>query len=143
MENEQKKNPHKGGRPPKINPAVHRYSISFDDEENARFLTLFETSGMHVMAHFITACVFQKGIKTVKIDKATMDYYMRLTSFYSQFRAVGVNYNQVVKILHRNFSEKKALAYLYKLEKQTIELAVLSKKIIQLTEEFETDYLKK
>jgi hypothetical protein len=143
MENEQKKNPHKGGRPPKINPAIHRYSISFDDEENARFLTLFETSGMHVMAHFITACVFQKGIKTVKIDKATMDYYMRLTSFYSQFRAVGVNYNQVVKILHRNFSEKKALAYLYKLEKETIELAVLSKKIIQLTEEFETNYLKK
>ncbi|WP_348799877.1 conjugal transfer protein MobA [Flavobacterium adhaerens] len=143
MENEETKNPHKGGRPSKIDPAVHRYSISLTAEENARFLTLFEISGMHVMAHFITACVFQKGIKTVKIDKATMDYYMRLTSFYSQFRAVGVNYNQVVKILHRNFSEKKALAYLYKLEKQTAEFAVLSKKIIQLTEEFEEKHLKK
>jgi hypothetical protein len=143
MENKQKTNPHKGGRPPKIDPAVHRYSISLNDEENARFLTLFETSGMHVMAHFITACIFQKGIKTVKIDKATMDYYMRLTSFYSQFRAVGVNYNQVVKILYQKFSEKKASAYLYKLEKQTIELAVLSKKIIQLTEEFELKHLKK
>jgi hypothetical protein len=61
MKNEEKKNPHKGGRPKKINPAVHRYSISLNDEENTRFLTLFETSGMHVMAHFITACVFQKG----------------------------------------------------------------------------------
>ncbi|RRJ90517.1 conjugal transfer protein MobA [Flavobacterium macacae] len=143
MENEERKKPHRGGRPPKNDPAVHRYSISLNDEENARFLTLFETSGMHVRAHFITACVFQKGIKVVKIDKAAIDYYMRLTSFYSQFRAVGVNYNQVIKILHRNFSEKKALAYLYKLEKQTIELAVLSKKIMQLTEEFEKKHLKK
>lgn len=68
------------------------------------------------MAHFITACVFQKGIKTVKIDKAAMDYYMHLTSFYSQFRAVGVSYNKVVKMLYGNFSEKKAAAYPYKLE---------------------------
>ena len=143
MKNEEKKNPHKGGRPSKIDPAVHRYSISLNAEENARFLTLFETSGMHVMAHFITACVFQKGIKIVKIDKATMDYYMRLTSFYSQFRAIAVNYNQVVKILYQRFSEKKASAYLYKLEKQTIELAVLSQNIVKLTEEFETKYLKK
>jgi len=143
MENEEKKNPHKGGRPSKIDPAVHRYSISLNAEENARFLSLFETSGMHVMAHSIIACVFQKGIKTVKIDKVTMDYYMRLTSFHSQFRAVGVNYNQVVKILYCNFSERKASAYLYKLEKQTEKFAVLCQKIIELTEEFEAKHLEK
>jgi hypothetical protein len=27
----------------------------------------------------------------LKIDKAAMDYYMRLTTFHSQFRAIGVN----------------------------------------------------
>ena len=143
MESEEKKNRNKGGRPSKIDPAIHRYTISLNDEENARFLTLFETSEMNVMVHFITACVFQKVIKTIKIDKAIIDYYMRLTSFYSQFRAVGVNYNQVVKILYQKFSEKKASAYLYKLEKQTIELVMLSKNIIQLTEEFEKKHLKK
>jgi hypothetical protein len=95
------------------------------------------------MAHFITACVFQKGITTVKVDKAAMDYYMRLTTLFGQFRAVGTNYNQVVKILYRNFSEKKAATYLYKLEKQTAEMAVLCQKIILLTEEFEAKYLKK
>lgn len=143
MGSEKNKNRNTGGRPPKIDPAVHRYSISLTAEENARFLSLFEASGMHAMAHFITACVFQKGIKTVKIDKAAMDYYMRLTSFHSQFRSVGVNYNQVVKMLYHNFSERKVAAYLYKLERHTIELAVLSKKIAQLTEEFETKYLQK
>ncbi|MDI5895732.1 conjugal transfer protein MobA [Flavobacterium algoritolerans] len=143
MESNGKTTPHKGGRHPKKDPAVHRYSISFSAEENARFLSLYEASRMDVMAHFITACVFQKGITTVTVDKATMDYYMRLTTLFMQFRAVGTNYNQVVKILYRNFSEKKAAVYLYKLEKQTAEMAVLCQKIILLTQEFEAKYLKK
>jgi hypothetical protein len=143
MESNGKTTPHKGGRNPKKDPAVHRYSISLTAEENARFLSLYEASRMDVMAHFITACIFQKGITTITVDKATMDYYMRLTTLFGQFRALGTNYNQVVKILYRNFSEKKAAAYLYKLEKQTAEMAVLCQKIILLTQEFEAKYLKK
>ena len=143
MEDNGKTTPYKGGRHPKKDPAVHRYSISLTADENARFLSLYEASRMDVMAHFITACVFQKGITTITVDKAAMDYYMRLTTLFGQFRAVGTNYNQVVKILYRNFSEKKAAAYLYKLEKQTAEMAVLCQKIILLTEEFETKHLKK
>jgi hypothetical protein len=133
----------KSGRNPKKDPAIFRYSISLNAEENARFLSLFEQSGMNVMAHFITACIFQKTIKTIKVDKATMDYYMRLTTLYGQFRSVGVNYNQIVKLLYRNFSQKKAAAYLYKLEKHTTEMAGLCQQIIKLTGEFETKYLKK
>lgn len=132
-----------GGRPPKIDPAKIRYSISFNEQEHARFLSLFEQSGMHVKAHFITSCIFDKTIKTVKIDKGTVDFYMRLTTFHSQFRAIGVNYNQVVKLLYTNFSEKKASANLYKLEKQTAEMAALCQQVIQLTREFEMKYLKK
>lgn len=143
MENKSTANLRKGGRHPKNDPAVHRYSISLTADENARFLSLFESSGMNVMAHFITACIFQKGIKTVKIDKATMDYYILLTALFGQFRAIGVNYNQVVKIMYRNFSEKKAPIYLYKLVKQTMEFALLAQKIIQLTGEFEEKHLKK
>lgn len=140
MKNQEKK---KGGRKPKDNPAVFRYSISLTAEENAHFLSLFEKSGMKIMAHFITACIFQKTIKTVKIDKAAMDYYMRLTTLYGQFRSVGVNYNQVVKILYRHFSEKKAAAFLFKLEKETKEMAALCKKIIELTTEFEQKFIGK
>ena len=133
----------KGGRPPKVDPAKIRYSVSFTQEEHARFLTLFEKSGMQVKAHFITAQIFGKEMKSVKIDKGTVDYYMRLTSFHSQFRGIGVNYNQLVKLLYHHFSEKKAAAFLYKLEKQTAEMASLCQKIVQLTEEFEVKYLKK
>ncbi|HZW78636.1 MAG TPA: conjugal transfer protein MobA [Flavobacteriaceae bacterium] len=131
-----------GGRPPKTDPAKFRYTISFNEEEHARFLTLFEQSGMQVKAHFITSCIFERTVKTIRIDKGTVDFYMRLTSFYSQIRAIGVNYNQIVKLLYRHFSEKKAAAFLYKLEKQTAEMALLCQKIVQLTEEFEAKYLK-
>ena len=143
MDSNDKTKQHKGGRHPKKDPAVFRYSISLTAEENTRFLSLFEQSGMNVKAHYITACVFQKAIKTIKIDKATMDYYMRLTTLSGQFRAIGVNYNQIVKLLYRNFTEKKAAAYLYRLEMQTAELVGLYQKIIQLTTEFETNHLNK
>lgn len=131
------------GRPLKTDPAIFRYSLSLNEEENARFLALFDQSGMQVKAHFIRSCIFDKTVKTIQIDKGTVDFYMRLTTFHSQFRTVGVNYNQIIKLLYKNFSEKKASAYLFKLEKQTAEMAMLCRKIIELTEEFETKHLKK
>jgi hypothetical protein len=133
----------KGGRTPKTDPSIHRHVFRLTDEENTKLLSLFEASGMANKAKFIVALLFGKEMKSVKIDKGTVDFYMRRTSFHSQFRSIGVNYNQVVKLLYKNFSEKKAAAFLYKLEKQTAEMAVLCQKIIQLSEEFDAEYLKK
>ncbi|EEI92798.1 hypothetical protein HMPREF0765_1524 [Sphingobacterium spiritivorum ATCC 33300] len=143
MEEKNSKQVRKTGRKPKNDPAVNRYSINLNAEDKAKFLALFDQSGMKVVAHFITACIFQKTVKTVKIDMDAIEYHEKLTRFFSQFRAIGTNYNQVVKLLYRNFSEKKASAYLFKLEKETIELAKLTTEIIRLTQEFEAKYLKK
>ncbi|MGV6946721.1 conjugal transfer protein MobA [Sphingobacterium kyonggiense] len=143
MEEMNRKKIKKTGRKPKIDPAVHRYSFNLNDEDNAKFLALFDQSGMNVMAHFITACIFQKTVKTVKIDMNAVEYHAGLTNFFGQFRGIATNYNQIVKLLNTNFSEKKALAYLYKLEKQTIELVKVTKEIIRLTQEFEKKYLNK
>jgi hypothetical protein len=134
---------HKGGRKLKPNPCKHRYAISLNDKDNARFLSLVEASGIEVKAHFITACIFEKPVKVVKIDKGTQDFYMRLTNFYGQFRAIGVNYNQVTKAIKNNFSEKKALAFLNQLEKATLELVAINKQVMDLTREFEEKYLSK
>ncbi|MDV3807029.1 hypothetical protein CMU35_18035 [Elizabethkingia anophelis] len=143
MEEKDNKKIRKTGRKPKIDPAVHRYSINLNAEDNAKFRALFDHSEMKIIAHFITACVFQKTVKTVKIDMDAIEYHEKLTRFFSQFRAIGTNYNQIVKILYRNFSEKKAGTYLFKLEKETIELVQVTKEVIRLTQEFEEKYLKK
>ncbi len=70
-----------------------------------------------------------------------MDYYMRLTTFHSQFRAVGTNYNQVTKAIKATFTEKKALAFLYRLEKATFELVAIHRQVLDLTDEFERKHL--
>lgn len=141
--NEKIKIQNKGGRKPKVNPKTNRYVFRLTDEENAKFLALFDQSGMDNKAEFVISMLFEKEIKTVKIDKGTVDFYMRLTSFHSQFRAIGVNYNQIVKLLYSQFSDQKASAYLYKLEKQTAEMVQIFKKVIELMEEFDEKYLKK
>lgn len=130
------------GRKPKTDPAIYRYGIKLNAEEKARFEQLFLKSGLTQHSKFIKATLFGTPIKVVNIDKATMDYYIRLTNFYQQFQALGNNYNQTVKAVKTNFSEKWAMALLYKLQKTTFELIVLSKEIIALTREYEEKHLK-
>ena len=100
-----------------------------------------DRSGLKYKARFIKAMILDREMKVVKLDKAAIDYYIRLTNFYHQFQAIGNNYNQTVKAVKTNFGEKRAYALLRNLEKATIDLVVLSKRIIMLTREFEETYL--
>ena len=143
MNDKDNNNLNKGGRKPKSCKSIHRYVFRLTDEENAKFLSLHDQSGLDNYAKFIVSVLFERPIKTVRIDSAATDYYMRLTHFYGEFRAIGVNYKQIIKLLNRNFSEKKAAAYLFKLEKQTKEMADLCREVIALTAEFEKKYLLK
>jgi len=103
METENSKNYNRGGRLPKTDPYRHCYLIKLNDEDNARFLAMLNETGLKCnAAKFIKTVLFKREIKYVKIDKAAI-YYMRLTNFYSQYRAIGVNYNQVVKHLKTVF----------------------------------------
>ena len=98
-ENRKKKMTKSVGRKPKSDPAVHRYVVRLNSEENGRFNIQFQKSGLKEHSKFIKAMLFGHEIKVVKIDKATMDYYIRLTNFYHQFQGIGNNYNQTVKAL--------------------------------------------
>ena len=126
----------RGGRPAKDNPAIYRFSVNFSAEEHARFLTMYEQSGLLSKAAFIKARVFGDVFRVIKTDRGTLEYVAKLTQLHAQFRTVGTNYNQVVKLLHTHFSERKALAMLYKLENATKELAAVGQQIIALSEEF-------
>ena len=101
----------KGGRPPKIDPAKFRYSVNFTEEEHARFLTMYEQSGLLSKAQFIKARVFDATFRVIKKDRGTMEFAARLTTF-------------------------NALAMLYKLENETRNLVAVGEKIIALAEEF-------
>ena len=51
--------------------------------------------------------------------------------------------DQVVKELRLHFSEKKAMALLYKLEQQTVELVKLSRQIVELSKEMQEKWSQK
>lgn len=126
----------RGGRPAKDNPAIYRFSVNFSAEEHARFLTMYEQSGLLSKAAFIKARVFGDVFRVIKTDRGTLEYVAKLTQLHAQYRAIGVNYNQVVKELRTCFSERKALSLLYKLEKATMQLVEINRRIIALSEEF-------
>ena len=87
MEENKNRKTRKGvGRKPKTDPAVYRYVVRLNSEENVKFDIQFQKSGLRERSKFIKAMIFGKEIKVVRIDKATMDYYVRLTNFYHQFR---------------------------------------------------------
>lgn len=133
----------KMGRNPKSDPAVHRYTVRFNDEEHVRFLSMFEESGSHARAVFIKNALFGKPFRVIVEDRNVLNYYAKLSSFHSQYRAVGTNYNQVVKELRCHFSEKKAMALLYRLEQCTKELAAITRQVVELTRKFEERWSQK
>jgi len=142
--NEVKKVPRKrgkGGRPPKNDPVKHRLTVNLTDLQHAEFLAMFEYSGVSSLSGFISARIFGDEFRVVKTDASAVEFTAKLTALHSQFRSVGVNYNQIVKELHSNFGEKKALALLYKLEKATVELAGIGREVMQLCEQFKAKYL--
>jgi len=137
MDMEKQKQKNKGGRHPKPDRSRHRYVFYLNDTEQIKLNGMYLQSGMNSASRFLKSVILSKPVKVVKIDKASMDYYMRLTGFYSQFQAVGNNYNQTVKAIKSNFSEKRALVLLRQLEKATFELVAINKKVMELTKEFE------
>ena len=137
--NQEKREPRKrgkGGRPPKNDPAKHRLTVNLTDTQHAGFLAMFEQSGVQSLSAFICARIFGDEFRVVKTDASAVEFTAKLTALHSQFRSVGVNYNQIVKELHAHFSPKKALALLYKLESETRELVAVGAKIAALADEF-------
>lgn len=125
----------RGGRPAKTDTASHCIMVRFNDTEHARFLTMYEQSGLLSKAAFIKARVFGDVFRVIKTDRGTLEYVAKLTQLHAQYRAIGVNYNQVVKELRTRFSERKTLSLLYKLEKATMQLVEINRRIIALSED--------
>ncbi len=126
----------RGGRPAKTDTASHCIMVRFNDTEHARFLTMYEQSGLLSKAAFIKARVFGDVFRVIKTDRGTLKHVAKLTQLHAQYRAIGVNYNQVVKELRTRFTERKTLSLLYKLGKATMQLVEINRRIIALSEEF-------
>ena len=126
----------KGGRNPKPDPARKRYSVNFTSQEHMRFLKMYDRSGMTSKSAFIKAQFFGETFHVVTFDKGQHEYFAKLSDFHAQFRMVGNNYNQTLKELKSHFSERRAMALTYRLEKYMMQLVGIASKMVELTNEY-------
>lgn len=130
----------KGGRPPVANKCSHHVKVSFDDLEWDELSRMMEKANATVKATFIKQLIFGKPFKVLTTDKTLAIYCAKLSEFFCQYRTIGVNYDLVVKELRANFTEKKAMAYLYKLEKATIGMIAVMNNVMALSEKFDKQW---
>lgn len=130
----------KGGRPPVANKCSHHVKVSFDDLEWDALTRMMEKADETVRATFIKRLVFGKPFKVLITDRSLAVYCAKLSEFFAQYRTVGVNYDLVVKELRANFTEKKAMTLLYKLEKATIEMAKITADVRALSLQFDEQW---
>lgn len=130
----------KGGRPPVANKCSHHVKVSFDDLEWDALTRMMEKADETVRATFIKRLVFGKPFKVLTTDRSLAGYCAKLSEFFAQYRTVGVNYDLVVKELRANFTEKKAMTLLYKLEKATIEMAKITADVRALSLQFDEQW---
>lgn len=143
MKREDSKQKSKAGRKPKADPAIYRHDIRMNASDSVKFENMFDLSGYKYRGHFIRDKVLTSNLKVIGTDKSLSDYLILLSQFRSQFKGVGNNYNQVLRLLKEKLGEKKALTYLYKLEKTTIELVRTYQKIEEQITKLETIWLQK
>ena len=130
----------KGGRPPVTNKCSHHVKVSFDDLEWDELTRMMERAGTTVKATFIKQLIFGKPFKVLTADKSLAVYCAKLSEFFAQYRTIGVNYDLTVRTLRENFTEKKAMTALYKLEKLTIELAKITADVKALSMLFDEQW---
>ena len=133
----------KWGRHPRESRKSHCVMVRFDDGEWLRFLVMHGKSGVEARAVFLKAHFFGQPFRVLVTDKTLLDYCTKLSAFHAQYRMVGNNYNQVVKELRCHFSEKKAMALLYRLEQCTKELAAITRQVVELSREFQERWSQK
>jgi hypothetical protein len=133
IENVKKK---KRGRKPKANPQTNRLMIRLNDKDHVRFLQMYERSGKRSMSAFLTDCVLNKPLKIVEVNKSAIDFMMLLSSFFTQFRAIKNNFNQMYSALVRNFGEQKALEMIQIVAQSTREFGLKKKEIEEVTMKF-------
>lgn len=133
----------KGGRPPLIDRCDNCVKVRFNNAEWDELTRMMEKADMTVKATFIKQLIFGKPFKVLTTDKNLSVYCAKLSEFFAQYRMIGVNYDIIVKTLRENFTEKKAMTLLYKLEKATLDLVGLTTDVMALSQKLEERWLQK
>ena len=133
----------KGGRPTVKDKANHCVMVRFTSEEYAVFISLFEQSSVKDKASFLKQHFFGKEFLVRTFDENTMSFYQELKNIKAEIRKVGVNYNQLITILRKNFNEQRVAIAVNKSAKLLSDILMQNEKALHITLQLVRRWLQK
>lgn len=137
------KNERNAGRHPKIDPIAFRCSVNFNAVEQVQLEAMHEKSGIESMSAFIKMQIFGKPMKVFYVDENSRIFIDMLSDLNARYRTIGVAYDQLVKALKDNFTEKRVNSTIRELIKSMKELVAVNYKIVELAERFDKEWSQK
>ena len=108
-------------------------------KDQLRAIDLYNKSGAISKSDFVRARILGESFKVITVDRSTVEYHRKLSELTAQVHKIGVNYNQVVRLMRLYTAEKSVKTLLQELILLTEELTVLHEQTVSLT----VDYRKK
>ena len=104
-----------------------------DPKDQLRVIDLYHKSGSISKSEFVRARLLGEHFKVITVDKSAVEYYRKLSELTAQVHKIGVNYNQVVRLMRLYTAEKSIQTLLRELIGLTKELTALQEKAVSLT----------
>ena len=104
-----------------------------DPKDQLRVIDLYHKSGSKSKSDFVRARLLGEHFKVIAVDKSAVEYYRKLSELTAQVHKIGVNYNQVVRLMRLYTAEKSIQTLLRELIGLTKELTALQEKAVSLT----------
>ena len=102
-------------------------------KDQLRAIDLYNKSGAVSKSDFVRARILGESFKVITVDKSAVEYHRKLSELTAQVHKIGVNYNQVVRLMRLYTAEKSIQALLRELIGLTQELTALQEKAVSLT----------
>lgn len=104
-----------------------------DVKDQLRAIDLYNKSGAESKSDFVRARILGESFKVITVDKSAVEYMRKLSELTAEVHRIGVNYNQVVRLMRLYTAEKSIQALLQELIGLTQELTALQEKAVSLT----------
>ena len=104
-----------------------------DPKDQIRVIDLYHKSGSMSKSEFVRARLLGEQFKVITVDKSAVEYHRKLSELTAQVHKIGVNYNQVVRLMRLYTAEKSIQALLRELINLTNEIKSIQEQAMDLT----------
>ena len=80
-------------------------------KDQLRAIDLYNKSGAVSKSDFVRTRILGESFKVITVDKSAVEYYRKLSELTAQVHKIGINYNQVVRLMHLLYGREKCKSF--------------------------------